>query len=138
MAPRRARRLAIGRTNQDGIVMIPSMPDMSGLFPVAVATLLLLGTRLLGATSHQRSPNARRPRTRRRYEAWKALWRRRIGLTPTLAFMWALFLFCNAILFSQDPLYAISLMMTAASSIKLRRVYAGGRADQQRIAARAS
>jgi hypothetical protein len=90
--------------------------DMSGIFPLAAVTVLLVAFRVLGhpvRRARRQEPQAvtvKRPR-------------RRINFSPTLAALWTLFLVCNAILWTQDPAYALALLITAASSCKLRRVW---------------
>jgi hypothetical protein len=57
--------------------------------------------------------------------------RMRLKFSLTLAVMWTLFIVCNAILFTEDAPYAIALLVTAASSCKLRRVCHTGSAARQ-------
>ena len=115
------------------------MPDMSGIFPVAVAAVLLFGSRMLVGTHARRASTLRR---RSEAATSEVVSRRPAKLNLTLIVMWALFLACNAILMTQDPLYAFSLLLTAASSCKLRRVwaerYTGRDGERSHAAARAS
>ena len=98
------------------------MTDMSGLFPVAAAALLMVGTKWLGGRVRRNPAAGPSGESRQRAAPRCALWSR-IKFTPVLAALWLLFLTCTGLLATRDPLYAASLIITAASSCKLRRVY---------------
>ena len=98
------------------------MTDMSGLFPVAAAALLVVGTKWLGGHVRRNPASRASGQSRQRENPLSALCSR-IKVTPVLAALWILFLTCTGLLATRDPLYAASLIITAASSCKLRRVY---------------
>ena len=93
--------------------------DAPAIAPVLMAGGLLAAAQ--GMKAHRRYASIIRASEARQQMEGAAP--RRLRFSPTLAMMWGLFLACNGILLTQDPLYAVALLMTAASSCKLRRVF---------------
>jgi hypothetical protein len=95
------------------------MTDMRGIFPVAIVALLVVGRRLLGLYA----PASPIDLTGRLENEPRRPAIRPLTFSPILVALWALFLICVVELAKGDPFYALSLVITAASSCKLRRVY---------------
>ena len=94
------------------------------VIPIAAAIVVLSPLRLFRVYGRH-AAILRESATRQRVEAYNAFVPARRRFSPTLAVMWGLFVACIGILAAQDLAYALALLVTAASSCKLRRVCHG-------------